>query len=48
MEGNGVIEALPQLNTSTYELELTSTGDKVKYRPFLVKEQKILMSGQIW
>ena len=31
--------ALPQLNTSTYELELPSTGDKVKYRPFLVKEQ---------
>ena len=38
--------ALPQLNTSTYELELPSTGDKVKYRPFLVKEQKILMIAQ--
>jgi len=38
--------ALPQLNTSTYELELPSTGDKVKYRPFLVKEQKLLMIAQ--
>ena len=35
--------ALPQLNTSTYELELPSTGETVKYRPFLVKEQKRLM-----
>ena len=32
--------ALPKLNTPTYELVLPSTGEKVKYRPFLVKEQK--------
>ena len=38
--------ALPQLNTATYELELPSTGKTVKYRPFLVKEQKILMLAQ--
>ena len=38
--------ALPQLNTATYELELPSTGETVKYRPFLVKEQKILMIAQ--
>ena len=38
--------ALPQLNTATYELELPSTGKTVKYRPFLVKEQKILMIAQ--
>ena len=38
--------ALPQLNTATYELELPSTGETVKYRPFLVKEQKILMLAQ--
>ena len=38
--------ALPQLNTSTYELELPSKGDKVKYRPFLVKEKKLLMIAQ--
>ena len=35
--------ALPKLETPTYELELPSTGETVKYRPFLVKEQKILM-----
>jgi len=38
--------ALPKLNIPTYELELPSTGDKIKYRPFLVKEQKILMMAQ--
>ena len=37
---------LPQLNTLTYELELPSTGETVKYRPFLVKEQKLLMIAQ--
>ena len=35
--------ALPKLNTPLYELELPSTGEKIKYRPFLVKEQKNLM-----
>jgi len=35
--------ALPQVNTPTYELEVPSTGEKIKYRPFLVKEEKILM-----
>ena len=35
--------ALPKLETPVYELELPSTGEKVKYRPFLVKEQKVLM-----
>ena len=38
--------ALPKLNTMTYELELPSTGKTIKYRPFLVKEQKILMLAQ--
>jgi hypothetical protein len=38
--------ALPKLNTITYELELPSTGEKLKYRPFLVKEQKTLMIAQ--
>jgi len=38
--------ALPKLNTPTYELELPSTGEKIKYRPFLVKEQKVLMMAQ--
>ena len=38
--------ALPKLNTPQYELELPSTGGKIKYRPFLVKEQKLLMMAQ--
>ena len=35
--------ALPKLITPTYELEVPSTDEKLKYRPFLVKEEKILM-----
>tara|TARA_B100001287_G_scaffold257259_1_gene242723 strand:- start:303 stop:1004 length:702 start_codon:yes stop_codon:yes gene_type:complete len=38
--------ALPQLNTPTYELEVPSTGVKISYRPFLIKEQKVLMIAQ--
>ena len=38
--------ALPKLNTPTYELVLPSSGEKIKYRPFLVKEQKILLMAQ--
>ena len=38
--------ALPKLNTPQYQLELPSTGGKIKYRPFLVKEQKLLMMAQ--
>ena len=38
--------ALPKLDTPTYELEQPSTGEKIKYRPFLVKEQKVLMMAQ--
>lgn len=34
---------LPKINTPTYEMELPSSGKKVKYRPFLVKEEKILL-----
>ena len=37
---------LPKLNTPQYDLELPSTGGKIKYRPFLVKEQKLLMMAQ--
>ena len=33
--------ALPKLTTPTYELEIPSTDEKIKYRPFLVKEEKI-------
>ena len=35
--------ALPQINVPTYELVVPSTDEKVKYRPFLVKEEKILL-----
>ena len=38
--------ALPKLNTVTYDLTLPSTGQKLEYRPFLVKEQKALMIAQ--
>ena len=38
--------ALPKLEVSTYTLELPSTSEKIKYRPFLVKEQKLLMMAQ--
>ena len=34
---------LPTIVTPTYELELPSTGKKIKYRPFLVKEEKLLV-----
>ena len=35
--------ALPKLNIATYELIVPSTGQKVEYRPFLVKEEKLLL-----
>jgi hypothetical protein len=35
--------ALPKIATPTYELELPSTKQTVKYRPFLVKEEKLLV-----
>ena len=34
---------LPKIATPTYELELPSTGETIQYRPFLVKEEKILV-----
>ena len=35
--------ALPKLETSRFETVIPSTGQKVSYRPYLVKEEKILM-----
>ena len=35
--------ALPILTVMKHELNLPSTGEKIKYRPFLVKEEKLLM-----
>jgi len=34
---------LPSLNTPTYQLTLPSSGEKIGFRPFLVKEEKILL-----
>ena len=38
--------ALPKINTPTHELKIPSTGKTLKFRPFLVKEQKVLMLAQ--
>ena len=35
--------ALPQINVPIYELTVPSTDEKIKYRPFLVKEEKLLL-----
>ena len=34
---------LPKISTPTYQLELPSTGKTIKYRPFLVREEKLLV-----
>ena len=34
---------LPKINTPLYEMEIPSSGKKIKYRPFLVREEKILI-----
>jgi hypothetical protein len=34
---------LPKISTPTYELELPSTGQSIEYRPFLVREEKLLV-----
>jgi hypothetical protein len=38
--------ALPRIDTPTYQTNLPSTGQSVQFRPFLVKEQKIIMMAQ--
>jgi len=38
--------ALPKIDLPIFELELPSTGEKIKYRPFTVKEEKILLVAQ--
>lgn len=35
--------ALPQVVLPTYELEIPSNGKRIKYRPFVVKEEKLLL-----
>ena len=36
---------LPTINVPTYELEVPSTKEKITYRPFLVKEEKLLLAA---
>ena len=38
--------SLPKIAKVTYELNVPSTGKKIKYRPFLVKEEKVLILAQ--
>ena len=38
--------ALPRIDTPTYQTQLPSTGETIQFRPFLVKEQKLLMMAQ--
>jgi len=38
--------ALPKLASAKYELTLPSTGERIEFRPFLVKEEKALMLAQ--
>ena len=37
---------LPKISTPSYELVIPSTGKKIKYRPFLVKEEKVHEKGK--
>jgi len=37
--------ALPLLNVAKYDLKLPSSGEKIQYRPFLVKEEKVLLQA---
>lgn len=37
---------LPKIDAPLFSLELPSTGEKIKYRPFTVKEEKILLIAQ--
>jgi len=38
--------ALPRIDTPTFTLKLPSTGEEIIYRPFLVKEEKILLTAK--
>jgi len=38
--------ALPNLNTEKYDMTMPSTGEKISFRPFLVKEEKVLLLAQ--
>ena len=38
--------ALPKIDQPLFEIEIPSTGKKARYRPFTVKEEKILLIAQ--
>ena len=38
--------ALPKIDLPIFEMELPSTGEKIKYRQYTVKEEKILLVAQ--
>jgi hypothetical protein len=38
--------ALPKLETPVYTLKMPSTDEEIKFRPFLVKEQKRMLMAQ--
>ena len=38
--------SLPKINTPEYKLNIPSTDEEITYRPFLVKEEKILLIAQ--
>ena len=38
--------ALPKIQTPVFDLKLPSTGEEIKYRPFTVKEEKVLLIAQ--
>ena len=40
------MNTLPKLEVTKYELNVPSTGESIEFRPFLVKEEKILMIAQ--
>jgi len=37
--------ALPKISAPTFYLKFPTTGREITYRPFLVKEEKILLTG---
>ena len=38
--------SLPKINTPEYKLNIPSTDEEITYRPFLVKEEKLLLIAQ--
>jgi len=43
---SGTVKALPKISFPVFSLKLPSTGEEINYRPFLVKEEKLLLMAQ--